>query len=170
MNATDIHLLYEYNYWANKRISNAAAKASAEQFTAPTGYSRGSLRGTLWHTMDGEYLWRSLLASAGTFPPDESEEGFPTFEALQARWVEEERLMWEYLNGLKDEDLPGILRYTLDNGQIRERVRWHCLVHLVNHGTQHRSESAAILTGYGHSPGDIDFTLFLNERAGKASW
>jgi hypothetical protein len=29
---------------------------------------------------------------------------------------------------------------------------------------QHRSEAAALLTGYGQSPGEIDFTVFLNER------
>jgi hypothetical protein len=29
----------------------------------------------------------------------------------------------------------------------------------------HRNEAAALLTGYGQSPGDFDFTMFLNERA-----
>jgi hypothetical protein len=28
---------------------------------------------------------------------------------------------------------------------------------------QHRSEAAHMLTEYGQSPGDIDFTLFLRE-------
>jgi uncharacterized damage-inducible protein DinB len=36
--------------------------------------------------------------------------------------------------------------------------------HVVNHGTHHRSGAAAILTDYGHSPGGLDFTAFLNEQ------
>jgi uncharacterized damage-inducible protein DinB len=61
--------------------------------------------------------------------------------------------------------LRGTLVHMLDGeGDYRERVLWHCLLHLANHGTQHCSEAAAILTGYGRSPGYLDFTAFLNER------
>jgi uncharacterized damage-inducible protein DinB len=41
---------------------------------------------------------------------------------------------------------------------------WQTIVHVVNHGTQHRSEAAAILTGYGQSPGELDFDTFLIEN------
>ena len=39
------------------------------------------------------------------------------------------------------------------------------LVHVVNHGTQHRSEAAAILTAEGHSPGELDLFNYAEEQA-----
>jgi uncharacterized damage-inducible protein DinB len=71
--------------------------------------------------------------------------------------------MQAYLASLRDEDLESHLRYTTDTGIQRDRILWHCLLHVVNHGTQHRSEAAGLLTEYAHSPGDLDFTVFLND-------
>jgi uncharacterized damage-inducible protein DinB len=49
----------------------------------------------------------------------------------------------------------------------RDRILWRCLYHLANHGTQHRSEAAALLTKFDHSPGDLDFNVFLDETGTK---
>ena len=165
MNLRDILTLYDYNYWATRRILDASTHVSPEQFIGPTGHSFGSLRGTLVHILDSEGAWRMLLQhNTLDYFDAMQEEGFPTFESLEQRWREEELAMRDYLVHLGDAELTGLVRYTTDEGDERERVLWHCLLHVVNHGTHHRSEAAAILTDYDHSPGGLDFTAFLNER------
>jgi uncharacterized damage-inducible protein DinB len=163
MRVEDMLILYEYNYWANGRILAAAARVSQEQFSVPSAHSLGSLRRILLHTLDAEFGWR-MRCQHNQSTPDMSEADFPTLDAIERRWREEETAMRAYLASLQDDDLTGLLRYTTDHGEQRERVLWHCLLHVVNHGTQHRSEAAALLTEYGCSPGDLDFTVFLNEK------
>ena len=163
MNIEDLRLIYDYNYWATHRILSAAAKVAPEQYAAPAAFPYGSLRGTLFHTLDAEVGWRKLCQH-NQMAFDLAEADFATFDQLEQLWREEEAAMRSYLGGLSDADLASLVLYTGDSGAKRERVLWHCLLHVASHSAQHRSEAAAIVTGLGHSPGDVDFTLFLNER------
>jgi uncharacterized damage-inducible protein DinB len=163
MRQHDLLTLYEYTNWANGQILSAATLISQEQFTAPSTHSLGSLQSILLHALDTEYGWR-VRCQHNQGSPLLSEADFPNVHALGQRWKEEQAAMRAYLASLGDDDLINLVRYTADNGEKRERVLWHCLFHVVNHGTQHRSEAAALLTEYGQSPGDLDFTVFMNER------
>jgi len=163
MRVQDMLTLYEYNYWANDRILAAAASISQEQWSAPSTFPCDSLHGTLLHTLDTEFGWR-MRCQYNQSTPELSAAEWSTLDVLKRRWDEEETAMRAYLAGMNDDDLSSLVRYTTDSGEKRERVLWHCLLHVVNHGTQHRSEAAALLTEYGSSPGDLDFTMFLNEQ------
>ena len=163
MNIEDIQLIYEYNYWANKKILAASARVTQEQFAAPASFPYGGLHGTLLHVLEAEWSWRALFQKI----EDASELSSAEYSALQLienLWRDEEIAMRAYIATLRDEDMESHLRYITDTGIQRDRILWHCLLHVVNHGTQHRSEAAALLTDYGQSPGDLDFTVFLNER------
>ncbi len=164
MNIQDIHFIYEYNYWANKKILVASTNVSDEQFSAPASFPYGGLHGTLLHILDAEWGWRGLFENQ-SFQSDLNPSDFPTLRSLETRWQEEEAAMRACLSNLRDEDMEIHLRYTTDTGIQRDRILWHCLLHVVNHGTQHRSEAAALLTDFGASPGDLDFTVFLNEHS-----
>ena len=163
MNIQDIQFIYAYNYWANRKILAASAKVTQEQFLAPAEFPFGSLHGTLLHIFDAEYGWRQLFETSSADGEDLDRALVSNFQSLKEQWDMEEQAMRAYLNGLSDEDVNIHLKYNASNGEPRDRVLWHCLLHVVNHGTQHRSEAAAILTSYSTSPGDLDFTLFLNE-------
>ncbi len=162
MNTHDIQLLYKYNAWANDRILKAASKVSAEQFLAPASYPHGGLRSTLTHTLFAEWLWRKRWQGN---PPTVwiKPEEFPTFDSLRTRWLEEEKALSDFVASLSDEKLNAVFHYKTTSGEARENILWHVMVHVVNHGTQHRSEAAAMLTALGYSPGDIDLMLFLRK-------
>ena len=163
MNKQDIQLLYKYNRWANTRILNAASNLTPEQFLAPASFPHRELRGTLTHVLFAEWLWRSRLQGESPthhFKPED----FPTFDSLRARWREEEKAMNSFIEGLTDEKLSGTIQYKTTKGVVMENVFWQVMTHVVNHGTQHRSEAAAILTELGQSPGDIDLIVFLREQ------
>jgi uncharacterized damage-inducible protein DinB len=161
MNKQDVLLLYRYNQWANAKILEAATKVTQEQFLALASFPHGGLRGTLVHTLSAEWIWRKRWE--GTSPtsvlnPDE----FASFESLRTRWAEEERQLMDFVDRVTDENLNSPFRYTNTSGKPFTRVLWQAMAHLVNHGTQHRTEAAALLTDLGHSPGDIDLIYFLD--------
>ena len=164
MKVDDLRLLFAYNGWANGRILAAASGLSMAELRAPAlpdpGY--GTLLGSIVHILDAEYAWRSLLQE-GTWAGELTPDDFATLEDLAATWRTEATAMRAYLATLTDADMVGIVRYEVEEGRMRERVRWHCLLHVVNHGTYHRGEAAALLTGLGRSPGELDFTVYLLE-------
>jgi uncharacterized damage-inducible protein DinB len=162
MNKQDIHMLYAYNRWANARILGAAAQISETQFLAPSPFPHGGLRPTLVHTLFAESIWRLRWQGAA---PDVrwKPEDFPTFASLKTRWLEEEMKLREFVDDLTEERLMAEFDYISTEGGAHRRVVWEAMAHLVNHGTQHRSEAAAMLTAMGHSPGDIDLIVFLND-------
>lgn len=157
----DIVTLVHFNFWANDRILAACSCISTDEFTRPITPDPGwsSLRGILVHTLDAEYGWRSVLQGLAS---DEilKADDFANVVALEARWGSECTAWFDFAAGLSDESLN--LGYG-DNPQYSPKVG-QTILHVVTHGIQHRSEAAVILTSYGHSPGELDFDLFLNEK------
>ena len=158
--------LYQYNYWANHLILAKAAQVTEAQFTTPTGFSAGSLRRTLVHTLGAEYIWRSRC-QLGVSPSAMLQEAdFPTLASITSRWQEEETAMLAYVESLTDDDLGQTIAYTNISGTTSyETQLGDILHHLALHGMQHRSEMADILTRYGQSTGDIDFIVFLRRTS-----
>lgn len=162
MNKQDILTLYKYNQWANHKILNAAANISLEQFLADATYPHGGLRGTLVHALFAEWIWRNRWeGNSPTFriKPDE----FPTFQALRERWLAEEKRLMDFVESVTDEQLNCPFQYKNTKGVPLEHILWKAMVHVVNHGSQHRAEAAALLTDFGCSPGDVDMIYFFDE-------
>ena len=159
MNVSDVNTLFDYHYWATRRILEQSSHIRPEQFVARPNPATPSLRETLAHILGAERLWR-VRWETGTSSIRVSADDFPTVKALQLAWADEERAMRSYLAGLDDTAILGLVHFER-RGAVVSYTLWHLMIQLIYHGIHHRSEAAALLTTYGRSPGDLDFFLFL---------
>lgn len=161
MSAAAMQLLYVYNEWANARIFNRAAQLEPAQLRQANEHGWGNMFGALVHILDAEYGWRHFLEHDTDVKWLEASD-FADYPAVQTRWAEENAQLQRFVNNLTDDDMLRLVHYDIE-GDRGSHILWHCLWHVVNHGTQHRAECAALLTDFGHSPGDMDFTVFLRQ-------
>jgi len=162
MRAPDIRYLFAYDRWATRRIL-AVIDGLDEAVWGATGVvgDRG-LGSILVHQLGAHQRWRLGLGgddeAAGRARPER--EPLPSPAALAGAWAIEWDVMGAWLDSLTDEWLQGT-----DEGV----AFWQMLAHVVNHGTQHRSEAATLLTQAGRSPGDLDLIFFAEEVARDSS-
>lgn len=161
MNRHDISTLIHFNFWANDQILSTCKQLTTEEFKREVipNPGWGSLRGILVHTLDTEYGWRTALQQLPDAILEESD--FPDVMALTARWASERTAWLDYVAGLND----GHLNQRYSKTAQDSPTVWQTIMHVVMHSIQHRSEAGYILTGYGYSPGELDFGIFLRESS-----
>jgi uncharacterized damage-inducible protein DinB len=159
-----IDLIWNYNYWANRRILARAETLTQAQVSEKAPYMWDSIIRTMAHVLGAEWIWRQRFQEGISPTAILNQDQFTTLELLNARWAEEEAKMRVYLSGLSDADLDHVFEYKNTAGQAFRRPVWQILTHVVNHGTQHRSEVALSLTNFDRSPGDMDLTVYLAQQ------
>ena len=164
MNVEFFRTLFDYNHWARDRLLAQVAQLSEAEYAAPRPLDYGSLRATLVHALAAEVAWLERWQGRS---PDRllDERDLPSLATLEERWAREEARTRAYLSGLAETDLSR----QVDSVSVRTRTRytsplWALMAQLANHGTQHRSEVALVLTQLGHSPGDLDFLVYFSRR------
>ncbi len=151
----DVRFLFAFDRWATAKVLDAAVGIDDETWAAKNAIDERGLGGILVHQLGASQRWRHELTGSDERPRPERDP-LPTVEGLRAAWAEE----WSRY----DTWLASIERGWLD--QRREGIpHWQMLAHVVNHGTQHRSEAAALLTAAGHSPGDLDMIDYAERLA-----
>ncbi len=155
--------LYDYNYWARDRILSTAQQLDQTQLASSAILSFGSVLGTLTHILNAEHIWRARCQLKRSPTSMKYPESISTVAKLQNEWQKEEALMVSYISNLSEAELTMPIVYTSIRGHHFENPLWQILMHLVNHGTQHRAELATKFAELGHSPGDLDLIIYLRD-------
>jgi uncharacterized damage-inducible protein DinB len=143
--------LVRFHGWANDRVLTTARGLSEAEFRNPAPLDHGTVFQTLRHLMDVDWSWREFCIGHDVGETCVWDHGFvlDDLATIHAFCREEDARLRRYVESLDDAALAEPLG-------TRSIPRWLILAHVVNHGTQHRSELGRHLTDRGHSPGDMD--------------
>jgi uncharacterized damage-inducible protein DinB len=163
MTVNDLETLFDYGYWANRKLFGVVAQLTTDEFTRTVAGSYGSVRNTMVHVMSAEWGWLDRCGGAPRGPALNAAD-YPTAAALQAQWTKVEASVREFLSTLRDEDLDRIVEFTLGLTGTRAMPLGELMHHAANHAVHHRGQVALLLRALGHVPGNFDILFYYAEQ------
>jgi uncharacterized damage-inducible protein DinB len=161
MQADEIRFLFAYDRWATRRVLAALDGLDPAVWTRTHVVDERGLGGILVHHLGASQRWRVAFQTQGDGEgPRPENEPLPTIDRLREWWDAEWVAVDAWLPTVTDE----FVGHSFEGVPV-----WQMLVHVVNHGTQHRAEAAALLTAEGRSPGQLDLIDYAEEQAAGGS-
>lgn len=158
---TAIQRLFDYNSKMTDRVIHVAGALTQDQFTATVVQGQPSVRDTLVHMADAQVChvswWSGSMTRDESFGREFPPSNYADITAVSDFWRSVNQETTNFVRSLTgNADLERTYTRAFGDGSTIERPLWEMMLHVINHGTQHRSEVAVMLTALGHSPGDLD--------------
>ena len=161
MNADAFRYLYGYHFAENRAMwDKYIVPLSDEQFTRDVSYSLGSIRNHIVHLMWVDDTWFSELRGA-ELPELLSSAQFKDRTVIREYWDGIEQKMRDYLANLRDDML---FDKPCPPGEDENLIVWQVLLHVVNHGTDHRAQLLRILHDVGAKTVSQDFIFYVYDN------
>lgn len=162
MNANAFRHFYNYHLAENRKIwDRYVMPLTPEQFTQAVGYSYGSVRDQIAHLMSVDEVWFSELQGvepSEPFPPASGDDR----KMIRAHWDRVEQSMQAYLAELRDDrlfDTP-----IKEPEEDKNLIVWQVLLHVVNHGTDHRAQLLRLLNDLGVQTTSQDYIFYVYDH------
>lgn len=162
MHADALRHFYAYHFVENRTLwDRYVAQLPVEQFTKPLAYAHGSVRDQLVHLMDVDDVWFSELQNIEPLEPLAAAQDDDR-QILRARWDVIEQRMRAYLAALQDETLG--TRPIQEPEEDKDLLVWQVLLHVVNHGTDHRAQLLRSLHDLGLETASQDYIFYVYDH------
>ena len=154
-----IKTLVSYHLDMTRRVWESIDQISEEQFLADDAYSRGSIRNLMVHLANTDSNWLAGLKNTpeSDDKPRRKYEDYPDRASVRGFWDKTARDVAKYSETLSEEALN-------ENPVDIANPRWQVLLHIINHGTDHRSTVLQRLHEFGAPTFDQDLIFWLWNR------
>jgi uncharacterized damage-inducible protein DinB len=160
MDAQAIRHFFDYHFSENRNLWDSyVTQLTQEQFTLESGYSHGSVCDQIIHLISVDDAWFGDLQ--GTYLADVLDEADPPDRAvIRAVWDQVENGMRAFLDALRDD----MLNTKPLSGEDQDLRMWQVLLHVVNHGTDHRAQILRLIDDLGVNTTSQDYIFFAYDN------
>jgi len=163
MEPADWQELFDYNFWANRRVWDSVMALDEDLFVQELEGNRPSLRQQSIHILAVEYWWLHFL-DMGVVEFIEDEDQLRTRADVRKMWDEVEAMVRSYLTRLTPSDLTRIVRPTFWKDPWSVQL-WQGLMQVLNHSTDHRAQLLDAIRELGGPTDEQDYLTYLHDRA-----
>ncbi len=161
MNANAFRQIYDYHFTENRKIWDSyVTRLSYEQFIQNVDYSHGSVRNQIIHLMSVDDTWFSGLRRV-EIPESLNPTSFEDRKTIRSFWDGIEQNMRDYLAKLRDDML---FEKPFAEGEDKDLILWQVLLHVVNHGTDHRAQLLRLLHDLGIKTAPQDYIFYVYDH------
>ena len=161
MNANAFRHFYDYHFAENRKLWDYVTQLSQEQFTQAVTYSRGSVQDQILHLISCDDVWFSELRGV-EFAGDLNSADFHDRESIRARWDNVEQTMRDFLAELRDDMLFD--KPIEEPEEDKDLIVWQVLLHVANHGTDHRAQLLRLLNDLGVKTTSQDYIFYVYDN------
>lgn len=133
-------------------------RLSPAQFNQPLDYSQGAIKNQIVHTMWAEEVWLSRIINQPA--PDYKPDDFSDRAAIRAAWDVVEARLRQTVTELGEDGLQRQVGYQNSTGTGFDQTVAQILLHIVNHGTDHRAQTLAMMHTLGAETIEQDLIYF----------
>jgi uncharacterized damage-inducible protein DinB len=163
MTVQDLQTLFDYSYWADRKLFEVVSQLTTEQFTETVAGSYGSIRNTMVHILSAEWGWLDRCGGPRRGPALAASD-YPTAASVIERWQQVEASVRAFLANLGDDDLDRVIEFAFGEGPKYAIRLGEAMQHAAIHGVHHRGQIALLLRSLGRAPGNFDMLFYY---AGK---
>lgn len=152
-----------YNLWANRKFVSFLEKADTEVLDTVIPSSFDTIKKTLVHIWDAEYIWCKRLK--GIYVESWPGDAFTgSNDELFKAFISQSEELRDYVKQSPEQMLSNNFSYkTLDGREFTNSV-YDTLIHVFNHSTYHRGQIVTILRNTGFTRLDsTDYITYIRE-------
>lgn len=155
--------LFTYHQWAWRHVFARLEQVDEAEYKREQPFFWRSMHGMVTHGLAADFVWlrRCQGHSPSQLPRSKDFANLAEIvEQLNGVWRDWEALLQSYNN----EDYGRVIAYRTTDGHEKQALLGDIVQHMVNHGTEHRSQLTPHLYQLGYPTPELDYIYFCLEQ------